>query len=389
MRGAGEHRLLAQLHALLARLQHPVAHLVRLRCFVAAEDQVRSRAVLTLAAQLLGERPRRLRGERVRHVEDRLGGAVVALQRDDRRVGEVGGELQDVLGGRGAPAVDGLQVIADGGDVAALAAQRADDLHLQPVDVLVLVDQQVVERTIHGAPDHLVPGQCAPVKEQVVEVKDSQRALAGGVGLEQRTHGVDVVLAPRKMLGDDIGQGQLGVDRARVDVQQRALLREAALALRVPMLLPDHVDQVRRVTRVEHPETGRQIKRRGVQAQEAVGHGVEGAADHAAGPRRHRDQGAGALEHLAGGPAGEREQHDALRRHSLGHQPGHPRAERGGLARAGAGQDQQGAAGMRRSGALLRIQPREPRACVGRRGDCARSEHAFGTLWREPDGADG
>ena len=71
-------------------------------------------------------------------------------------------------------------------------------------------------------------------------------------------------------------------------------------------------------------------------------------------------QRAGALQHLARRPAREGEQHDALGRHALRDQPGDARAERGGLARAGAGQDQQGPAGMGGGGALLGIEPREP-----------------------------
>ena len=99
---------------------------VGLRRLVAAEDQVGPRAVRALGAQLLRERAARLRRERVGRVEDRLRGAVVALQRDHRRVGEVVGELQDVLGRSGAPAVDRLEVVADRGHVAPLArAARA------------------------------------------------------------------------------------------------------------------------------------------------------------------------------------------------------------------------------------------------------------------------
>ena len=214
----------------------------------------------------------------------------------------------------------------------------------------------------------------------------AQRPLARRVGLEHRGHCVDVVVAPREMLRDDARQWLLRIHGARVDVQQRALLREAALALGVAVLLPDHVDQVSRVARVEHPETGWQIERRRMQPQEPVRDGVKGAADHAARPGRHRDQRAGALQHLGRGPAGEGEEHDALGRHACRHQPRDACAERGGLAGAGAGQDQERPAGMGRGRALLGIQPREPITCVGRRGDCAGSEHAFGTLWRGPDG---
>ena len=98
VRGPRQDRLIAQLHALLPRLQHALADLGRLSGFVPAEDQLGPRAGLELRPQLLGERAAGLSGERVRGGEDRLRGAVVPLQRDHGRVGKVRGELKDVLG---------------------------------------------------------------------------------------------------------------------------------------------------------------------------------------------------------------------------------------------------------------------------------------------------
>ena len=258
--------------------------------------------------------------------------------------------------------------------------------------------------SLHGAAGDLVGGQRTPVQEQVVEVEHSQRPLAGRVRLEERGHRFDVVLAPREVLGDDAGQRLLGVHRARVDVEQRALLREAPLALRVPVLLADHVDQIRRVAGVEHPEAGRQVECGGMHAHEAVRNGMERPAQYAAGPRRHGNQRARAPQHLARRAAGEREQHDPLRRHALGHQPGHPRAQRRGLAGARAGQDQQRAAGVGGRCALPCIQIFEPRGAFrsgggitrtntrsdamtasGRSGRCAASgRSAPRPCWRRP-----
>ncbi len=264
--------------------------------------------------------------------------------------------------GRGrAEAVDGLEVVADRGHHRAVRRQRPREVHLQPVDVLVLVDQHVVEGRGQQRADHLVGGERAPEQQQVVEVGHAELALAGGVGLEQRRDRLAVLLAPREVLGQHARQRLLRVDRARVDVQQRPLAREARARLRVPVLLAQQVQDVRRVARVEHPEAARQPERRGVAAHEPVRDRVERAAEHA---RRGGDEPARPLQHLARGAAGERQQQDPLRRHALGHQPGDPRAQRRRLARAGAGEDQQRPTGVRRGGPLLVIERRRARAVL-------------------------
>ena len=69
-------------------------------------------------------------------------------------------------------------------------------------------------------------GQRAPEQQQVVEVDHAELPLARRVGLEQRRDRLAVLRAPREVLLDHARQRLLRVDRARVDVQQRALLRE-------------------------------------------------------------------------------------------------------------------------------------------------------------------
>jgi hypothetical protein len=67
---------------------------------------------------------------------------------------------------------------------ARVAPQRADDVDLEPVDVLVLVDQDVVEGILDRRPDHLVKDESAPVEQQVVEVEHPKRPLARRIRLE-------------------------------------------------------------------------------------------------------------------------------------------------------------------------------------------------------------
>ena len=125
----------------------------------------------------------------------------VALERDHRRAREVLGEGQDVLRRGRAKAVDGLQVVAHHRDVGALAAQAADEVHLQPVDVLVLVDEQVVDPGAELRPHDRVLRHCAPVEQQVVEIDDPEPALARAVVDERaargRRHGARTTGRPR------------------------------------------------------------------------------------------------------------------------------------------------------------------------------------------------
>ncbi len=79
-------------------------------------------------------------------VEDLRRRAVVLLQRDDaRRRSEQAGEVEDVADLGGAEGVDRLRVVADHGHPAAVGLQPGEDRRLQPVGVLVLVDQHMVE----------------------------------------------------------------------------------------------------------------------------------------------------------------------------------------------------------------------------------------------------
>ena len=58
---------------------------------------------------------------------------------------EVAGEVEDVAHGRGAERIDRLRVVADHGEAAPVGLERQQDRRLQPVGVLIFVDQDVVE----------------------------------------------------------------------------------------------------------------------------------------------------------------------------------------------------------------------------------------------------
>ena len=153
-------------------------------------------------------------GDCVGDVEDRLCRAVVAVQGDDFGRGKEGGEVEDVLGAGGPEAVDRLEVVADDGQPAVLPMEGSDDVHLQPVDVLVLVDEDVVEHRGQLRPGVVVSGERAPVEQEVVEVEQLGRPLALAVGAEDPSELVQVGEAPGELLREHVRKLTLSVHGA-------------------------------------------------------------------------------------------------------------------------------------------------------------------------------
>src|SRR5690606_6591820 len=103
---------------------------------------------LTRAAvgpQVLAETRRVVRDHRVRGIQDRRRGAVVLLEPDDARAGEIALEVLQILDARAAPAVDRLIVVADDERDTALAGDEAEPAVLNRVRVLELVDEEMLE----------------------------------------------------------------------------------------------------------------------------------------------------------------------------------------------------------------------------------------------------
>src|SRR5271169_5686707 len=116
MRGAEQHRLPAQRGAGLAVVEHAVGDIPSLRCLVldiGQERQLcRSLGRIEGLRDLLGGPG----NHRVRGIEDRLGRAIIALERDDRgRWRETVGKVEDVAHGCRAERIDRLRVVADDG----------------------------------------------------------------------------------------------------------------------------------------------------------------------------------------------------------------------------------------------------------------------------------
>ena len=83
--------------------------------------------------------------------EDVRGRAVVLLEPDDLRAGEVLLEAQDVGDLGAAPGVDRLVVVADAAEVAARLGEQFSQSYWRLVGVLIFVDQDVAEAVAVGS----------------------------------------------------------------------------------------------------------------------------------------------------------------------------------------------------------------------------------------------
>ena len=127
--------------------------------------------VLAFAVDVVGHNRRRC-------FQDVLCGAVVLLQADRLRLGEVALKLQDVANVGPAPGIDGLILIADDANVLVLAAEQEHELVLRAVCILVFVNHQVLEAPIMTLADFASDFQQPHrLEQQIVEVE--------GVGLTQ------------------------------------------------------------------------------------------------------------------------------------------------------------------------------------------------------------
>ena len=318
-------------------------------------------AALVVRPEPLVRAPLVARDHGVRRVQDQLRGAVVLLQLDDRHVGVVALEVEDVLDVRAAPAVDRLVVVPHHAQVPVGRGQRPDPQVLRPVRVLVLVHVEVAPAGLVSL-QHLgrVLEQLHGTQQQVVEVERVRRAEALPVAGRQLRD--DPFLVVDGVLGEEHLVQHL-VLRPADGAQDRG---GAVLARGRQVLLgQDPLHQLLLVVRVVDDEAPVEPDRIAVAAQDAGAQGVEGAGLHLL--ALLPDQGDDPLPQLAGRAVGERHGQDPARldrldadqvRDAVGDDPG--------LAGAGSGEDQERAVRGGDGPGLLGVEVRDD--LVGPRG---------------------
>ena len=355
MRRAEQHRLLLQHNATLAILQNALHRVTRLIGFVAHRDKLRPLRRHSVRPEVLGKSLGCEADHGVRGCQYRLRRAIVALQRHDpRRRRELPRKVEDVAHGGGAKRVDRLRVVADHGEAAAVGLEPKQDCGLQPVRVLVLVDQHVLEAGAHIGGERRLRHHLRPVEQQVVVIEHVLALLGFDIGGKQLAQLALDAAAPGKRLAEHGGEFGLRIHGARVDRKAGAFGRKAVLRLREAELVPHEVHQVGGVLAVVDRERRRKADLLGVLAQkprpdavERARPGERGIGERGVRAGNHRHDTADAAAHLGGGAARERQQQNAARIGAVDDQMSDAMRQRVGLARAGAGNDKQRPAACR------------------------------------------
>ena len=260
-------------------------------------------------------------------------GAIVLLQLDDRRIGIVLFKVEDVADIRTAPAVNGLVVITDDAQVAALIGEQLDHHVLGIVGVLILVHHDVTE-ALAVAVQHrrMIRQQFQRLDQQIIEVQGIVGLQAGLVLQEHvvdhlaavvllrlpeplvRTH--EFVLRIRDLAGQLAGGQELFVNiQPFEDLLQHGLL--------VVIVINHEGAGIAQLFDIpaEHPGAG----------------GVEGGDPSVL--RLIAHHGRDALLHFLGSLVGKSQRKDVPRRHAVIQQIGNTAGQRTGFAGASAGKN--------------------------------------------------
>ncbi len=283
---------------------------------------------LAETALILGDE-RRSGGEDVRRR------AVVLLEADDLRPGEIALEAQDVADLGAAPGVDRLIVVADAAEIAMPLRQQPQPQILRDIGVLVLVDQDVAEAMLIVREDVGAGGENGEVVQQ-------QIAEIGGVQRHQ-----PLLIEPEERRGAAVGHLSAVIGRHLVRRQAAVLpaLEGGEQRARRPALLVDALGerdllhQAQLVVSVEDGEIGLETHHLGMPTQEAGGDRMEGAEPEPLGALA--DHALELLAHLRRGLVGEGHRQELARPGAAQREDvRQPRRQHPRLARAGAGQHQ-------------------------------------------------
>src|SRR6266446_5575338 len=150
-----------------------VSDIARLRRLVLGADEVREFGRLLCRIKGLGESLAGPGDNRVRSSEDRLCRSIIAFKRDDHgRRRNAARKVEDVAYCRGAKRIDRLRVVADDSEPVPIRTQRQQDLGLEPVGVLVLIDENVVEASAYFGGNGGLGHRVMPVQEEVVVIEN-------------------------------------------------------------------------------------------------------------------------------------------------------------------------------------------------------------------------
>ena len=237
--------------------------------------------------------------------ENIAGRAIVLLQADGFRAGEVVKEALNVLDLRAAPAIDRLIVIADDHHLAGIARQQADPGVLNVVGILEFIDEDIGEALAVVLQDmRFVQPQLVGAQQQLGEVHQPGAVAGFLIGLIDLLPG----LLDRIAVALNMMRAQPFIFLA-VDVPHR-LARRPLFLIEVHRL-NQTLQQTQLVFAVEDLKVLRQVGIQMVRAQQTVRQAVEGAHPHAALGGAH--QLADTVTHLRRRFVGKGHRHNGIR----------------------------------------------------------------------------
>ena len=255
-----------------ARDQRPLRH------FVEGADEADLFAFLPYRAALLRDAALIAGDHGIRRADNLLRRAVIALETEDAAAGEILLKAQNVADIRTAEGIDRLRIVADHAEVAMLPRQCQQNLVLRQVRVLILVDEDVVETRRDLRPClREVTQQHVHIQQDIIEIHHPAAAALLLVDFEN--------LVDLRLLLHPVHLAQLRGSGIGVGIEKTVLghrnLREHFLRL-VDLLvepqLPDgSLDGALRIGSVVNRKGRRIAQLRGIVAQEADEHRMEGA----------------------------------------------------------------------------------------------------------------
>ncbi len=245
--GAVHHRaavaVIALQHQVLNGIDDGVGLVALVVCF--AHDELGP--ALAFGEELLGHVVGVALDDAHSRVEDDLRRAIVLLQHNRPRRGEVAVEVLDVAIVRATPLVDRLVGIAHSEDVVVVAGQLAQQAILRGVGVLELVDEDVVVALL------VLLQHVRPLVEQQHRLHQQVVKVHGVVGLQgQLVVFVDAPGDLADVVGGLIGRRSDQVVLGRADAVEHLVWRE--LLVVQPQLGQRGLDDLKLVGRVEDDE---------------------------------------------------------------------------------------------------------------------------------------
>jgi hypothetical protein len=178
-----------------------------------------------------------------------------------------GGEVENVPHGGGPKGINRLGIVADDGQAPAVGFEPHEDRGLQPVGILVFVDQNVVEAPGHIGGDGRHLHHLRPIEQQIVVIEHALALLGFHIGEEELLQ----LLLPRCAPGEGLRQHRLqhplGIDRVAINRQAGRLAGKAALLARESELVTDHIQKIGGVLAIEDGEAGRNANTLAILAQ--------------------------------------------------------------------------------------------------------------------------